>query len=130
MNNSSNSPNILLITADDMGWQTVGCYGCTTPETTPNLDRFAQSALRFERAHVAQAVCVPSRTAMQTGRYPHRFWGANDTTGKPGYGVRAGVPTLPAALHEAGYFTAMLGKVTHHAPPEKFPWDTALNHSP
>ncbi len=126
--NGQRRPNILLLTADDIGWQTVGCYGCTTPGTTPHLDAFAASALRFERAHVTQAVCVPSRTSMQTGRYPHRYWGEVDSSGKPGYGVRPDVPTLPEALQRAGYFTAMLGKVTHHAPSAKFPWDVAINH--
>ncbi len=120
--------NVLLITADDIGWDTLGCYGCPTPEATPSLDRFAADALRFERAHVAQAVCVPSRTSMQTGRYPHRYYGGIDSSGEPGYGVQPGVPTLPERLKAAGYFTAMLGKVTHHAPPEKFPWDVAINH--
>ena len=124
----TSTPNILLITADDMGWQTLGCYGCTTPGTTPHLDAFAATALRFERAHNTQAVCVPSRTSMQTGRYPHRFWGEIDSSGKPGYGVRSDVPTLPERLHEHGYLTAMLGKVTHHAPASKFPWDVAINH--
>lgn len=68
LSSSAPRPNILLVTADDIGWQTVGCYDCPVPDTTPNIDAFAQTALRFERAHGAQAVCVPSRTAMQTGR--------------------------------------------------------------
>lgn len=78
--NRTRRPNILLVTVDDLGWQAVVCYGSSTPGATPHLDQFAASALRFERAHVAQAVCVPSRTAMQTGRYPHRFWGEIDSS--------------------------------------------------
>ncbi len=120
--------NVLLITADDIGWDTLGCYGCPTPETTPSLDRFAADALRFERAHVVASVCIPSRTAMQTGRYPHRYFGGIDASGQVGYGVQPDVPTLPEQMKRAGYLTAMLGKVTHHAPPEKFPWDVAFNH--
>ena len=68
-------PNILLITADDMNWDAVGAYGCPVAETTPNLDRLAFEGVRFDHAHVTIAVCQPSRSAMMTGRYPHRSGG-------------------------------------------------------
>ena len=64
--------NILLITADDMNWDAVGAFGCPTQGTTPNLDRLADESMRFNHAHVTIAVCQPSRSALMTGRYPHR----------------------------------------------------------
>lgn len=110
-------PNILLITADDMNWDTPGAFGGTVPGLTPNIDRLAQSGMRFERAHVTVAVCQPSRSALMTGRYPHR-------NGAEGFGpIRDDVPTLQERLHAAGYRNGILSKVEHLAPKPKFCWD-------
>ena len=67
--------NVLLITADDMNWDAVGAFGCPTDGTTPNIDRLAAGGLRFNHGHVTIAVCQPSRSALMTGRYPHRSGG-------------------------------------------------------
>ncbi|SVD52623.1 uncharacterized protein METZ01_LOCUS405477, partial [marine metagenome] len=53
--------NILLFTADDMHRDTLGCYGSTVVDISPNLDRFAREGLRFNNAHVNTAICEPSR---------------------------------------------------------------------
>jgi len=109
-------PNILLITADDMNWNAPGCFGGRTA-ITPNIDRLASEGMRFEHAHVTIAVCQPSRSALMTGRYPHR-------NGAEGFEpIDVTVPTLQEQLHEAGYLNGILGKVTHLAPREKFKWD-------
>lgn len=39
-------PNILLITGDDLNWNSVGAYGCKTPECTPNIDALADDGLQ------------------------------------------------------------------------------------
>src|SRR5689334_2624874 len=65
-------PNILLITADDMNYDTPGYAGGKVPDITPNLDRLASQGIYFKFAHVTVAVCQPSRSAIMTGRYPHR----------------------------------------------------------
>ena len=110
-------PNILLITADDMNWDALGCFGGRTPEITPNIDRLASEGIRFEHAHVTIAVCQPSRSVLMTGRYPHR-------NGAEGFQpINTSVPTLQEQLHKAGYIQGILGKVKHLAPPEKFKWD-------
>ncbi len=110
-------PNILLITADDMNWNAPGCFGGRAPDITPNIDRLASEGMRFEHAHITIAVCQPSRSALMTGRYPHR-------NGAEGFEpIDASVPTLQEQLHEAGYLNGILGKVTHLAPREKFKWD-------
>lgn len=110
-------PNILLITADDMNWNAPGCFGGRTADITPNIDRLASEGMRFEHAHVTIAVCQPSRSALMTGRYPHR-------NGAEGFEpIDVTVPTLQEQLHEAGYLNGILGKVTHLAPREKFKWD-------
>ncbi|MBI3684772.1 MAG: sulfatase-like hydrolase/transferase, partial [Acidobacteria bacterium] len=60
-------PNILLITADDLGL-IVGCYG-EKRIATPNLDSLAASGVRFTTAYVVQASCSPSRSGMFTGLF-------------------------------------------------------------
>lgn len=71
------SPNVVLIFADDLGYGDLGCYGATKVQT-PNIDRLAAEGRRFTDAHSASAVCTPSRYALLTGEYPIR---ANDGKG-------------------------------------------------
>ena len=117
---STNQPNLLLITADDMNWDAVGAFGCPTPDTTPNLDRLASEGRSFELAHVTIAVCQPSRSAMMTGRYPHNSGGEGFFRLR-----REGVPILPGVLRGAGYRIGILGKLTHSTPYANFEWDMA-----
>ena len=65
------SPNVVLIFADDLGYGDLGCYGATKVQT-PNIDRLAAEGRRFTDAHSASAVCTPSRYALLTGEYPLR----------------------------------------------------------
>ena len=110
-------PNVLLIAADDMNWNSPGCFGGTVDSITPNIDRLAGEGLRFRHAHVTIAVCQPSRQTLMTGRFPHRF-------GALGFEpIDPKITTLQEVLHSAGYFNAILGKVTHLAPERKFKWD-------
>ncbi len=114
----NNRPNILLITADDLNWNSVGCYGYPVEGITPNLDRLAASGIRFEHGHVTVAVCQPSRSAMMTGRYPHR------SGGEGFHRLRyPGVPILPGCLRAGGYRVGILGKVGHSTPYADFSWD-------
>ena len=63
--------NLLVITVDDMSADSIGAFGCTLAQTTPNIDRLAQQGLRFGCAHVQVGNCMPSRNVMWSGRYPH-----------------------------------------------------------
>lgn len=111
--------NILLITADDMDARTPGAFG-GPPGATPRLDALAAEGTVFQRAHVAIAVCQPSRSAIMTGRWPHR-------NGAEGFEpIHTGVPLLTDLLREAGYRTGILGKVEHLQPVERFGWELAL----
>ena len=110
-------PNILMIVADDLNWNSVGCYGSPVEGVTPNIDRLAAEGMRFGRGHVTIAACQPSRSVWMTGRYPHR-------NGAEGFEpIDAGVPTLVEELREAGYTAGILGKVQHLQPESKFGWD-------
>ncbi len=100
-------PNIIVMLADDMGWQDLSCYGNTLVKT-PNLDRLAASGIRFENFYAASAVCSPSRAAILTGKYPLRF-----DIRKAFIDDEAHLPvttSLPGLLHQAGYSTAHVGK--------------------
>lgn len=111
-------PNVLLITADDMNWNSPGAFGNPMRGITPNIDRLASEGLCFLRAHVTAAVCQPSRSVLMTGRYPHR-------NGAEGFQpIRTEVPTLQEQLREAGYLNGILAKTGHLAPRSKFCWDT------
>ena len=110
-------PNILMIVADDLNWDSVGCYGSPVEGVTPHIDALASQGMRFGRAHVTVAACQPSRSVWMTGRYPHR-------NGAEGFEpIDEGVPTLVEKLREAGYFTGIIGKINHLTPKTKFPFD-------
>lgn len=116
-------PNILLIVSEDHGPE-LGCYGDSLART-PVLDQLAADGMRFERAHVVQAGCSPSRASLHTGLYPHR----HGQVGLATWGFRLHsdtIPTLPAVLKEGGYRTGIIGKL-HVLPETAFPFDfTAL----
>lgn len=107
--------NLLLITADDMNADSAGWNG-NKLGATPNLDAFAKTAHRFVNSHVTVPICQPGRSALMTGRVPHR-------NGALGFNpIRRDVPTLVEVLRDHGYYTAVLAKAVHMAPAEKFPW--------
>lgn len=97
-------PNILFVLADDIGDQAIGCYGGTS-FATPNIDRLAETGLRFRHCY-SFPVCHPSRIAIMTGKYP-------TAVGSPEWGTfpRGEEATaIGRAMQEAGYATAVAGK--------------------
>lgn len=112
--------NVLLITADDLNYDSLGTYGCGIPNITPNLDLLAQEGLRFNHAHVNIAVCQPCRQSIMTGRYPHR-------NGAEGFDpINDDVPTLQERLQAAGYLNGILGKEKHLMPMHRYCWDLCV----
>lgn len=117
----SKTPNLLIITVDDMSCDSVGIYGAELKDTTPHMDKFAQTALRFEHAHVQVGNCFPSRNVMFSGLYPH------NNMAEGFYHVRNSYPTLADLLVKAGYYTGIRGKVSHTTPYNPYPaWDRNL----
>ena len=108
---SNELPNILIIVPDDLGWNDVGYHGSDIK--TPNLDKLAESGLRFDQ-HYVMPTCTPTRVSLLTGKYPSRYGIVG-----PDYGevIDMGDPTLASILKENGYFTAIAGKWHLGSPP-------------
>ncbi|WP_435019141.1 arylsulfatase B [Tundrisphaera sp. TA3] len=101
-------PHIVMILADDLGWADVGWHG---PDIkTPNLDALASGGAKLEHFYV-QPLCSPTRAALMTGRYPMRH-GLQVGVVRPwaSHGLPLDERTLPSALKQAGYETAICGK--------------------
>ena len=94
-------PNIVLIMADDMGYECLGVNGSTEYQT-PNLDRLAESGVRFTNCY-SQPLCTPSRVKIMTGKYNYRNY--EDF----GY-LNPKEKTFGNFLKEAGYNTCITGK--------------------
>jgi len=114
--NEQKNKNVLFIAVDDLR-PNIGPYrnvemGFKMPKIkTPNLDRFSESSMVFERAYSQQAVCSPSRTSMLTSRRP-------DTThviNLDAYfrSVGANVTTMPQLFKQNGYRSINIGKIFH-----------------
>ncbi len=109
-------PNFVLVFIDDMGWGDFSCFG-NTEAKTPAIDRLAAEGLRFEQFYVNAPICSPSRTAISTGQYPHRWRitsyldnrAANDARGVAQW-LDPKAPMLARALKQAGYATGHFGK--------------------
>ena len=65
---ATDCPNIVLIVADDLGYNDVGCYGAKLVKT-PRIDALAGQGVRFTDAHSTCAICIPSRYSILSGTY-------------------------------------------------------------
>ncbi len=106
---SAQTPNIVLIYADDLGYGDVSAYGAKAL-TTPNIDRLAKAGLRFSDAHSTAATCTPSRYSLLTGEYAFRKPGTGVLPGDAALVIEPGRTTLASMLRGAGYVTGVVGK--------------------
>lgn len=100
-NRKDKRPNIILIMADDMGYECLSCYGSTS-YSTPNLDQLAAKGIRFDHCY-STPLCTPSRVQIMTGKYNGRnyktfgYLDPKDTT-------------FGHLMQKAGYSTMIAGK--------------------
>ena len=124
---AADKPNFIVILADDLGYNDLGCFGSPLIKT-PNLDRMAQEGVRFTSFYVGASVCTPSRGALLTGCYPARIGMGDELVNQPGFGnvvtkshvkvIHAGSKLglnpeetiIPEVLKPAGYFSGIVGK--------------------
>jgi N-sulfoglucosamine sulfohydrolase len=109
-------PNIVLFVADDLAVRDTRPYG-NKYVRTPNIDRLAAQAIRFDRAFAGSPTCVPSRAVLYTGLMPFRN-GAHPNHSQS----REGVKSLAHYFQQLGYVTAQAGK-RHFNPPSVFPFE-------
>ena len=104
-------PHIVLVLADNLGWGELGCYGggALRGAPTPRIDALAQEGLRCLNLNV-ESDCVPTRSALMTGRHPIRTGALQSVPAGLPQGIHPWERTLPQVLKEAGYATAMFGK--------------------
>ncbi|NNF21834.1 MAG: sulfatase [Saprospiraceae bacterium] len=103
--NDAQRPNILFIMSDDHAYQAISAYDDRLIQT-PNIDRIADEGMLFTNACVTNSICAPSRAVILTGKHSHLNGKIDnrmpfDTTNV----------TFPQILQEAGYQTAMFGKL-------------------
>lgn len=102
-------PNVVFIYADDLGYGDLECYGAKNVQT-PNVNRLADSGVRFTNAHATAATSTPSRYSMLTGLYAWRVPGTDVAAGNAGMIIRPEQYTLADVFKNAGYATGAIGK--------------------
>ncbi len=106
-----NVPNILFVLADNLGWGELGCYGggALRGAPTPRLDALATEGLRFLNFNV-ESDCVPTRSALMTGRHPIRTGALQSVPAGLPQGLIPWEITLAQLISAQGYATACFGK--------------------
>jgi len=115
---SESRPNIIFILADDVSARDLSCYG--GPIQMPVLDRFAKTGVQFTNAWSAP-LCGPSRAILHTGKYPHhQGYYENSVSPSLAFYDDPRHLTLLKMAKQAGYATAMFGKMHFGNDPGKY----------
>ena len=108
-------PNIITVFIDDMGYSDFSCFGGTV--RTQHVDRLAAEGIKFTNFYVNSPICSPSRVALTTGQYPHRYKITSYLNNRRSNVERGmaqwldpAAPTLARQLKEHGYATGHFGK--------------------
>lgn len=112
---SATRPNLLVILADDMGWNDISLHGSKTP--TPHIDRLAASGVAFKNL-VVNSVCSPTRASFYTGCDAVR----SGFGGEVGDRMNPNLRTIAQTFKAAGYQTGVFGKWHNGKPNAKDSW--------
>lgn len=102
-------PNVIVIMADDVGYGDLSCNGGNTVRT-PNVERLANSGMRFTDAHSVAATSTPSRYSFLTGHYSWRREDTGIAPGDAGMIIRPEQFTVADLFEDNGYATCAIGK--------------------
>jgi arylsulfatase len=124
----SRQPNVVLILADNLGWGELGCYGggALRGAPTPRIDRLASEGIQFLNFNV-ESDCVPTRSALMTGRHPIRTGALQSVPAGLPQGIIPWETTLAQLLSSAGYATAMYGKWHLGDRPGRYPHERGFD---
>ena len=103
-NDSLQKPNIVILIADDVSWDDLGCYGNTFVKT-PHIDQLANDGILFKKTYLTTSSCSPSRNSIMTGRYPHNTGAAELHTEPP-----IEMISFAEILKRNGYYNVSAGK--------------------
>jgi arylsulfatase len=122
-------PNVVFILADNLGWGELGCYGggALRGAPTPRIDQLASQGLRFLNFNV-ESDCVPTRSALMTGRHPIRTGALQSVPAGLPQGIIPWEVTLAQVFKAAGYSTAMYGKWHLGDREGRYPKDRGFDH--
>ncbi|WP_256988408.1 arylsulfatase [Bordetella genomosp. 9] len=122
------APNIVLIVADNLGWGELGCYGggALRGAPTPRIDALARQGLLLQNFNV-ESDCVPTRSALMTGRHPIRTGSLQSVPPGLPQGLTRWEVTLPQLLKKQGYATAHYGKWHLGDIPGRYPSDRGFD---
>lgn len=108
-NKREDTPNIVLIFMDDMGYGDLNANGALGYHT-PHIDKLAAQGMRFTNFYAAQPICSASRAGILTGCYPNRIGIPGAIFPNSKVGLHSDEETIPELLKKKGYATAMVGK--------------------
>lgn len=106
---NTDKPNVIIILADDLGYGDLECYGAKNVQT-PNINRLAQSGIRFMNGHAVAATSTPSRYSLLTGEYAWRRAGTDVAAGNAGMIIKPSQFTMADMFKSCGYTTCAIGK--------------------
>ena len=112
---ATTKPNVVVVFIDDMGYSDFSCFGGSVK--TQHVDQLASEGIKFTNFYVNSPICSPSRVALSTGQYPHR-WRITSYLNNRRDNKRRGMaqwldlkaPTLARQLQKSGYATGHFGK--------------------
>ena len=138
--NNPETPNIVLILADDLGYNDISCYRNSNPgqstefpptAQTPNIDKLAEQGIRFTDFYCGAAVCSPSRSALITGRNATRVGIYNWIPENSPMHLRTSEITIAELLKRKSYKTGHFGKwhLTSQGTDQPLPNDQGFDYS-
>jgi len=106
---AADTPNVIVIMADDLGYGDLSCYGAKS-FATAHIDQLAAEGLRFTNGYCSASTCTPTRYSLLTGTYAFRSPGTGIAPPSSPCLIKPGTVTLPLLMKNGGYKTAVIGK--------------------